>query len=81
MSGDNIGFQAASPDGRERFVLLCFRPDAEGRVATREWSGAEQGGREQTQDAADVLRRIDAWEKAGWKFTESPIRIRAWLGG
>ncbi|HEX8393375.1 MAG TPA: hypothetical protein VF665_13610, partial [Longimicrobium sp.] len=77
----NLGFQAISPDRRERFVLLCFRPDAEGRVSVREWGGGDQSGREQTLAAADVLARINAWEKAGWTFTESPIAIRHWLGG
>jgi hypothetical protein len=25
--------------------------------------------------------RVDAWARAGWTLTESPVRIEHWLGG
>lgn len=82
MSGPaNIAFHAADPSGREGYVILLFAPDAEGRVRYQEWSSADYmaPGREDTVSVEEMKARVDGWVRAGWKLTESPIRITAWL--
>ena len=84
MNGpDNIAFHAADPAGGNGCVVLLFRPDAEGRVRVREWSSAEytKPGREQVMPVDEMRARVDAWVRAGWTLTESPIRIGHWLKG
>lgn len=78
---ENVAVHAAHPSGREGYVLLLFPPDAEGLVRVREWSSTDwtAPGREEVVPAAELRRRIDAWDRAGWKLTESPIRLRHWL--
>jgi hypothetical protein len=80
---DNIAFHAASPSGGEGYVVLLFRPDADGTVRFREWSSADYTapGREDVTTVADMNARVAAWSRAGWTFTESPIRIEHWLRG
>ena len=80
---DNLAFHAADPAGGDGCVVLLFRPDAEGRVRVREWSSADytKPGREQVMPADEMRARVDAWVRAGWTLTESPIRIGQWLKG
>lgn len=82
MSGpDNIAFHAASPTGGQGFVVLLFRPDAQGNVRFREWSSADYTapGREDEMTVEQMNARVAGWVGSGWKLTESPIRIEAWL--
>ena len=78
---DNIGFQANSPSGDEGYVIMLFRPDADGVVKYREWpvSQGDQPGHDRQAAADELVRRVEEWRRAGWKFTESPIRITHWL--
>lgn len=78
---DNIAFHAASPTGGQGFVVLLFRPDAAGNVRFREWSSADYTapGREDVIPANEMNARVAEWARTGWKLTESPIRIEAWL--
>ena len=80
---DNFAFHAAAPGGGEGYVVLLFRPDGEGRVRFREWSSADYmaPGREGVMTAEEVRARVDGWARAGWKLTESPIRVASWLSG
>ena len=80
---DNLGFHAEHPAGEDRRVLLLFRPDAGGRVAFREWGPGdhEAPGREGVAPAAEVEERVRRWAREGWKLTEHPERICAWLRG
>jgi hypothetical protein len=80
---DNIAFHAASPGGGQGFVVLLFRPDAEGKVRYREWSSADYTapGREDVMTAAEMNARVAEWTRTGWKLTESPVRIEHWLRG
>jgi hypothetical protein len=79
----NIAFHAQDPAGGNGCVVLLFRPDAEGRVRVREWSSANytQPGREDLVPVDEMRARVDAWARAGWTLTESPIRIAHWLQG
>jgi hypothetical protein len=82
VSGDaNIGFQATAPSGGEGYVILLFAPDADGRVRYQEWSSADYmaPAREDTVPAKEMMARVEGWRRAGWKLTESPIRIAHWL--
>ena len=84
MSGpENIAFHAADPAGGNGCVLLLFRPDAEGRVRVREWSSARytEPGREDVVPVDEMRARVEAWARAGWTLTESPVRIGHWLDG
>lgn len=80
---DNIAFHAADPAGGNGCVVLLFRPDAEGRVRVREWSSANytEPGREDVMTVDEMRARVDAWARAGWTLTESPVRIGSWLAG
>ena len=78
----NIGFQAKSPSGDEGYVIMLFPPDADGMVRYREWpcgQDPELPGRDRQTPAGELVRRVEEWRRAGWKFTESPIRITHWL--
>ncbi|MBW3570530.1 MAG: hypothetical protein KY467_05445 [Gemmatimonadetes bacterium] len=82
MNGpENIAFHAASPSGGQGYVILLFRPDAEGNVRFREWSSADYmaPGREDVLTAEEMSARVAEWARTGWKLTESPVRIRHWL--
>lgn len=82
MNGpENIAFHAGSPSGGEGYVVLLFRPDAEGNVRFREWSSADYTapGREDVMTAEQMMARVAGWSRTGWKLTESPIRIEHWL--
>lgn len=84
MSGpENIAFHAADPAGGNGRVVLLFRPDAEGRVRVREWSSANytEPGQEDVVPVDEMRARVDAWARAGWALTESPVRIGHWLDG
>jgi hypothetical protein len=78
---DNVAVHASHPSGREGYVLLLFRPDAEGRVRFREWSSVDwtAPGREDVVPASELRRRIDGWVRDGWALTESPLRLAHWL--
>ena len=78
---DNIAFHAASPTGGQGFVILLFRPEADGTVRYREWSSADYTapGREDVVPVGQMGARVAEWSRAGWKLTESPIRIAHWL--
>jgi hypothetical protein len=80
---DNIALHAASPSGGQGFVVLLFRPDADGTVRFREWSSADYmaPGREDVMPVDEMNARVAEWARTGWKLTESPIRIEAWLRG
>lgn len=80
---DNIAFHAASPTGAQGYVILLFRPEPDGTVRYREWSSADYTapGREDVIPAEQMLARVAEWSRAGWKLTESPIRIQHWLSG
>lgn len=80
---DNIAFHAASHTGAQGYVVLLFRPDADGTVRYREWSSADYmaPGREDVMTAVEMNARVAEWVRAGWKLTESPIRIEHWLRG
>lgn len=80
---DNLAFHAQAPGGGEGFVILLFRPDAEGRVRFREWPSSDYvaPGREGLVSVEKMTERIEGWVRTGWKLTESPIRIAHWLGG
>ena len=77
---DNLAFHAQHPSGAEGYVVLLFRPTA-GRVGFREWSSAEYArpGREGSAAVEELLERVRGWAREGWKLTESPERISAWL--
>lgn len=82
MSGpDNIAFHAASPSGGQGYVVLLFRPDADGNVRYREWSSADYmaPGREDVVTTEEMSARVAEWARSGWKLTDSPVRIRSWL--
>lgn len=82
MSGpDNIAFHAASPTGGQGYVVLLFRPEADGTVRYREWSSADYTapGREDVVPVEQMNARVAEWSRTGWKLTESPIRIAHWL--
>lgn len=80
---DNFAFHAAHPSGGEGYVLLLFRPDAEGTVHWREWSSTDvsRSGREGTSTVDEVIARAEAWHRAGWTMTEHPRRIAHFLRG
>ena len=83
MNGpDNIAFHAADPAGGNGVVVLLFRPEA-GQVRIREWSSAHYTapGREDVLSVDEMQARVDEWARAGWKLTESPVRIAHWLQG
>lgn len=78
---ENIAFHSASPTGGQGFVVLLFRPDAEGNVRFREWSSADYTapGREDTVPVEQMRARVTEWARTGWRMTESPLRIEHWL--
>jgi hypothetical protein len=78
---ENIAFHAASPSGGQGYVVLLFRPDAQGNVRFREWSSADYvaPGREDVITVDEMNARVAEWARTGWKLTESPIRIEHWL--
>jgi hypothetical protein len=80
---DNLAFHAADPAGGNGLVVLLFRPDADGQVRVREWSSANYTapGREEEVAVDEMRARVDEWARAGWKLTESPVRIAHWLQG
>jgi hypothetical protein len=80
---DNIAFHAQDPAGGQGFVVLLFRPDADGRVRYREWSSADYmaPGREDVVPVEQMKARVTGWARTGWALTESPVRIRSWLDG
>jgi hypothetical protein len=77
---DNLAFHAQHPSGGEGYVVLLFRPTA-GRVGYREWSSTAylEPGRDCSAPVDEVVERVRAWARDGWKLTESPERISAWL--
>ena len=78
---DNLGFHAEHPAGEDRRVLLLFRADSEGLVAFREWGPGdhEAPGSEGVAPVGEVEARVRRWAREGWKLTEHPERICAWL--
>lgn len=80
---DNIAFHAQDPAGGRGYVILLFRPDADGGVRFREWSSADYmaPGREDVIPVEEMKARVAEWSRAGWTLTESPIRIGHWLDG
>jgi hypothetical protein len=77
---DNFAFHAQHPSGGEGYVILLFRPTA-GRVGYREWSSTAytEPGREGSASVDELMDRVRGWAREGWKLTESPERISAWL--
>lgn len=81
MSGTgSIAFHAASPDGRDAVVLL-LEPGPGGAVRFTEWpaGGFAEPGRTGQCTAAEMDQRVERWRSAGWRFSESPLRIADWL--
>lgn len=82
-AADNLAFHVQDPTGGQGYVLLLFRPEADGNVRYREWSSADYTapGREEVAPVEQVRARITEWARTGWTFTESPIRLEHWLAG
>ena len=68
-------------DGTEELLLLA-RPEA-GRVTVRRWSGAAWADAAETRadDAAALLRWIEAQAAAGRSLNQSLYAVRLWLTG
>jgi hypothetical protein len=81
VSGESLTIHAAAPDGREGYVLLLHRPDAQGRVQWREWSSDDYVGpaREGTASVDEVEARVTGWAHEGWRLSESVHLVTGWL--
>ena len=81
MMSDALTVHASHPDGREGYVLLLHRPDAQGRVSWREWSSEDYVGppREGSSTVDEIEQRLQEWDAGGWKLSESVHLVTAWL--
>ena len=68
-------------DGAEELLLLA--PPRDGRVAVRRWSGAAwaEPPAVRTEDAATLLRWVEAQASAGRSLNQSLYAVRLWLTG
>jgi hypothetical protein len=73
----------AAPPGGGGVVVEVSPPDAEGRVAFREWdsSAADSSARTGATTIPELERRMRGWLRAGWKLGESVDRVTGWLQG
>jgi len=78
---DTFAFHARHPRGTEGYVVLLFRPEADGRLRSREWpsEGYAAPGRDAETTVDELMARVRDWARAGWTFTEQPERISDWL--
>lgn len=81
MTPDTLAFHAAAPGGGEGYVVLLYRPSADGQVRWREWSSDDYmaPARDGTSPVEEVAGRVDEWARAGWTLSEPPHRISGWL--
>lgn len=77
----SIAFHAAAPEGGDAVVLLLERAPGAGAVRYTEWpaGGFALPGRTGKCSTAEMARRVEEWRRAGWRFSESPLRIAGWL--
>jgi hypothetical protein len=81
VSQDTLAIHAGHPEGHEGYVLLIYRPDAEGRVRWREWSSDDYVGppREGSSPVEEIVARVTAWSREGWSLSESVHLVTAFL--
>ena len=79
---DTFAFHARDRSGTEGYVILLFRPDADGRLKYREWpsEGYAAPGIDGETTVDALVSRAREWARAGWTLTEHPDRIAHWLG-
>lgn len=82
VNTDTLAVHVAHPAGAPGVVLLLWRPDSSGRVAFREWGSDAwlAPGRDGEATVGEVWARIAGWRREGWRFSEPPQRLAAWLG-
>lgn len=80
MSTPTFCFFAAPPGGGG-VVMEVSPPDAQGRIAYREWDthAGESSARSGQTTAAEVERRMRDWARAGWTLGDPPERVLGWL--
>ena len=80
-ASETFTVHAAHPAGGEGYVLLLYRPDAEGRVRWREWSSDDYVGapREGSWQVDEIEARVRQWARDGWKLSESEHLVSEWL--
>jgi hypothetical protein len=74
----SLAFQATHPSGGEGYVLVLSPPDAEGRVAYREFTPHAEP-RDGVAGAAELRARVERWAREGWRFSEHVSNIERWL--
>ena len=77
---DTFAVQATAPGAAEGYVLVLARPDADGRVAFRQYSAAAEP-LDLVADAAELEARLEGWRRDGWSLSENAHVLRAWLRG
>ncbi|HKP75994.1 MAG TPA: hypothetical protein VJT67_10655 [Longimicrobiaceae bacterium] len=82
MSQESMTVHAGHPEGHEGYVLLLYRPDAEGRVRWREWSSDDYVGppREGSSSVDEIVDRVAQWNREGWSLSESVHLVTSFLG-
>ena len=70
-ASETFTVHAAHPAGGEGYVLLLYRPDAEGRVRWREWSSDDYVGapREGSWQVDEIEARVRQWARDGHDIT------------
>jgi hypothetical protein len=83
VSSESLALHASQPGGGEGYVLVLHRPDAQGRVAWREWSADDYVGpaREGSSTIEEIEARVGGWARAGWTLSESLPLVTGWLRG
>ena len=81
MTHDTLAVTAGHPEGHEGYVLLLYRPDAEGRVRWREWSSDDYVGppREGSSSIEEIVDRVSQWGREGWSLSESVHMVTSFL--
>jgi hypothetical protein len=76
----SIAFHVGAPDGEGRVILL-ERDRGEAALRVTEWQAGAYHlpGQSSRSTAPEMGARLDAWKRAGWRFSEAPPRIHAWL--
>jgi hypothetical protein len=71
----------AAPPGGGGVVVEVSPPDADGRVAFREWESGGDGAqaRTGTTTVPELERRMRDWMRAGWTLGDSVERVTGWL--
>jgi hypothetical protein len=76
----SIAFHVIAPDGEGRVILLERGGDGSALRVTEWQAGAYHlPGQSGRCSGAEMAARLEAWRRAGWRFSEAPPRIRAWL--